>query len=70
MRTHLLFLDFQPLKLDFLFYFKRRKDNTSKQTKKNVCFIGSEAETHDVISDVFLSFLGMNVSLCYRVEEG
>lgn len=41
--------------LTFLFQGEERHTNTSKQTNKqkkpNFCFIGSEAETHDVISD-------------------
>lgn len=39
----------------WLLHLKERKENTSKQVNKqkknNFCFIGSEAEAHDVISD-------------------
>lgn len=45
----------------------------NKQTNKeknDFCFIGSEAETHDVISDVVYLYVGMNVRLCKRVDDG
>ena len=48
------FLCYRPLKLDFS---ATRKDNTSKQTNKNnLCFIWSEAEKHDVISEANVTF--------------
>lgn len=53
----------------FLVRFRgEERRHTSKQTnkqKKNFCFIGSEAETHDVISDanVIYFYVEMNVWL-------
>lgn len=52
---------------------ERRHKQTNKQTNKeknDFCFIGSEAETHDVISDVVYLYVGMNVRLCKRVDDG
>lgn len=78
LNKNIFFLSAFKASLYFCVYFQgeerqQKQNEANKKKKQHICFTGSEAETHDVISDARVHLYldtGMNVRLCRRVEEG